>query len=228
MQPGRPKKNNSRLLDVKDTIDEMQQHIPAERSMHIPTEDKQISEGITIQNETSDEAIDQEETLIADTSTSINTEPAPMTDEVINIDSMPIEIDDNHNINNVIPTLRKSQRLADKKMSQAYAAKSKGNLNIRRASQIDATNTKSASQTEFETLLEKETFIPVHRKDLTQEQLSRNISGFTFLKKNLKVDGTLDKWKARFVAGGDRVDTEGLGPLHSYTGNFTPYFSCFL
>ena len=150
-----------------------------------------------------------------------------MTDEVINIDSMPIEIDDNYNINNVIPTLRKSQRLADKKMNQAYAAKSKGNLNIRRASQIDATNTKSALQIEFETLLEKETFFPVHRKDLTQEQLSRNISGFTFLKKKLKVDGKLDKWKARFVAGGDRVDTEGLGPLHSYTVQLATIFLLF-
>ena len=93
----------------------------------------------------------------------------------------------------------------------------KGNYSLRSAARKDPSQAEEASFKEFQTLLDKDTFCPIQRRDLNSDQKSKIICGFTFLKEKFHIDGSLDKWKARFVAGGRMVDSTLLGPLHSST-----------
>ena len=127
-----------------------------------------------------------------------------------------------------LPTRQSTRirKIPDKLLS-SYAAKSTDNINLRRASIMDFDKSTAASKKEFQQLLDKDIFRPVFRSDLTGVQASKNISGFTFLKKKFHVDGSLDKWKARFVAGGHQVDAAALGPLYSYTVQLSTLFTLF-
>jgi hypothetical protein len=74
-----------------------------------------------------------------------------------------------------------------------------------------------SAEKELGTMIEKDIFRPTTRQALTPEQRQKVIISFTFFKEKWKVNGQLEKLKARLVAGGHLVDKDELGDISSPT-----------
>lgn len=84
---------------------------------------------------------------------------------------------------------------------------------------IDAVNA------EIQQLVATNAMEPVHYRDLTDEEKKRVLSSMLKVKEKLKPDGTFDKIKARFLAGGHTQDRELYPNRSSPTANLTSFFS---
>ena len=82
------------------------------------------------------------------------------------------------------------------------------NISLRDAMRTDGERTAAAINLELSQLMVMNVFALVHAHRLPADQRSRVIRSKMFLKQKLHPDGTPDKSKARFVAGGDQQDKE--------------------
>jgi len=104
------------------------------------------------------------------------------------------------------------------------SSKVSSNMSLKKASAKHGSTAADAGKKELQGMLDKDTFIPVFWHDLSEEQKSKTIRSFTFYKEKLKVDGSLDKLKARMVAQGQMVDKSTLGEISSPTPGLEALF----
>jgi hypothetical protein len=78
---------------------------------------------------------------------------------------------------------------------------------------------------EFRQLLEKEVFKPVDYRNLTNEEYKAVIRSHMFLKEKHQADGSFDKLKARFVAGGNMQDKSIYDDISSSTASSQTVFT---
>ena len=112
----------------------------------------------------------------------------------------------------------------DTVFERSYIAKVGSNMSFKRASAKHGTIAESAGESELRGMLEKDTFAPVHWNSLSDEMKSKTIRSFTFYKEKFKVDGSLDKLKARMVAQGQLVDKSTLGDISAPTPGLEALF----
>jgi hypothetical protein len=100
----------------------------------------------------------------------------------------------------------------------AYAVNQKqSNMNFKKANAKHEEVAERSAEAELRTMLVKDIFRPTRKSELTYEQRKKVIISFTFFKEKWKVDGQLDKLKARLVAGGHLVNKDELGDISSPT-----------
>ena len=80
------------------------------------------------------------------------------------------------------------------------------NLSIKGAIKSHGDIAVKALFTECSSLLGKSTFHPVSKKTLTEEEMGSVIKSSCFMKEKMTPEGTVEKVKARLVAGGDQQD----------------------
>ena len=80
------------------------------------------------------------------------------------------------------------------------------NLSIKGAIKSHGDIAVKALFTECSSLLGKSTFHPVSKKTLTEEEMRSVIRSSCFMKEKMTPEGTIEKVKARLVAGGDQQD----------------------
>jgi hypothetical protein len=83
---------------------------------------------------------------------------------------------------------------------------------------------KSSIRQELSQLLEKNVFIPVDSKHLTNAQLKSAIRSHMFLKEKHLPSGDFDKLKSRFVAGGNEQDKSLYDDISSSTASTETVF----
>ena len=122
-------------------------------------------------------------------------------DQQINIQS---ESDDNavQIIDQPINTSRVSSRSNKGKPAHMYGF----HVSIKEALKIYGDRGKHALQSEIQSMINKQVWIPIHFNSLTVEEKKSIISAFVFLKMKYKPNGEEDKVKARLVAGGHQQD----------------------
>ena len=81
-----------------------------------------------------------------------------------------------------------------------------------------------ALEAEARQMEKKEVFVPILKTSLSLEQLRATIPSLVFLKKKLKPDGSIDKIKARIVAGGHRQNITLYPDNSSPTVNISNVF----
>ena len=86
-----------------------------------------------------------------------------------------------------------------------------GDMSVKEAMRIDEAGAYEALIREVSILIQTSTCDGVMPKTLTFEQRKKVIPSFMFMKQKLQMDGALEKWKARFVAGGHRQHSSSYG-----------------
>ena len=79
-------------------------------------------------------------------------------------------------------------------------------LTIKQAIDKLGDSARTAIKSELTSLLNKGTFQPVHRRELTEAQFKGIIGSKMFVKEKMNPDGTIEKVKARLVGRGDQQD----------------------
>jgi hypothetical protein len=100
---------------------------------------------------------------------------------------------------------------------KAYIAKVGSNMSFKKASEKHGTAAVEAGQNEIKAMLDKNIFEPVAWNSLPAELKKKTIRTFTFYKEKFKVDGSLEKLKARLVANGKSIDRSTLGDIAAPT-----------
>ena len=109
--------------------------------------------------------------------------------------------------------------------SHSHAKKHFGfRISVKKALAKFGRNAEDAIEKEFRQLLEKEVFEPVHPRAITKEEYKSIIRSHTFLKEKHHADGSFDKLKARFVAGGDMQDKSIYDDISSSTASSQTVF----
>jgi hypothetical protein len=106
----------------------------------------------------------------------------------------------------------------------AYIAKVGGNMSYKKASEKHGDIAFDAGEKEISGMLAKDIFEPVYWDSLSQDMKDKTIRSFTFYKEKFKVDGSLDKLKARMVAQGQLVDKSTLGDISAPTPGLEAIF----
>ena len=79
----------------------------------------------------------------------------------------------------------------------------------------------------FQHVKEKQTWHPVHLKDIPEESRKQILNSYVLYKQKYKSDGTLDKYKCRVVGGGERQDRTIYDDVSSPTGSTISLFTLF-
>jgi hypothetical protein len=106
----------------------------------------------------------------------------------------------------------------------AYIAKVGGNMSFKKANEKHGRKAFDAGEKEISGMLAKDIFEPIYWDSLTQDMKDKTIRSFTFYKEKFKVDGSLDKLKARLVAQGQLVDKSTLGDISAPTPGLEAIF----
>jgi hypothetical protein len=100
---------------------------------------------------------------------------------------------------------------------KAYLAKVGANMSFKKAAERHGKVAVDAGHKEISAMLEKNIFEPVYWDSLSEELKKKTIRTFTFYKEKFKVDGSLEKLKARMVANGKAIDRSSLGDIAAPT-----------